>query len=49
MIWGLWISDLVCRKTTTLTEPKAKKEKKEEKGMDQNALKQPSITFFLLI
>jgi hypothetical protein len=40
------MSDLVCRKTTTLTEPKAKK---EEKGNDQNALKRPPITFFLLM
>ncbi|KAJ6871978.1 hypothetical protein NC651_031156 [Populus alba x Populus x berolinensis] len=39
-------SDVVKWKTTTLTKPKAKK---EEKGNDQNALKRPPITFFLLI
>ncbi|KAL3571434.1 hypothetical protein D5086_025338 [Populus alba] len=39
-------SGVVKWKTATLTEPKAKK---EEKGNDQNALKRPPITFFLLM
>ncbi|KAG6747588.1 hypothetical protein POTOM_047476 [Populus tomentosa] len=39
-------SGVVNWKTANLTEPKAKK---KEKGNDQNALKRPPITFFLLM